>query len=256
MESGLKTVKNILNQYKLKPQHFRGQNFLINSQVVDKLITVAALAKSDTVLEIGPGLGILTEQLVEKAKEVWTVEVDRNLVAVLQKKFSQSTIKIITGNILQIYPKLEKDLPADYKIVSNLPFRITSRFLRIFLEAENAPQSMTLIVQLELAKRICAEAGRLSLISVAVQFYGRPRIIKEVGRQEFWPEPKVDTAILQIDQIGQSYCRQLKAGLDKKFWQLARIGFSARRKQLSNNLASGLKVEKQQIEKLISKSAI
>jgi 16S rRNA (adenine1518-N6/adenine1519-N6)-dimethyltransferase len=140
-----------------------------------------------------------------------------------------------------------------YKIVANLPYSITSAFLRKFLTAENQPRSMTLLVQKEVAERICANAGKMSLLAVSVQLYGRPQIVKIVGKESFWPKPKVDSAILLIDGIHHFPFTDVS---EKIFWQVIRSGFSAKRKQLHNNLKNCLHLTLAQVEQIFQQTGI
>ncbi|MFH1597916.1 MAG: 16S rRNA (adenine(1518)-N(6)/adenine(1519)-N(6))-dimethyltransferase RsmA [Patescibacteria group bacterium] len=254
MTDQIQYLKKIFRQHHLRPSKLRGQNFLINPDVVNELVKLAEIKSGDSVLEIGPGLGILTKEISQKAKSVWAVEVDKGLASVLPKIMSDyPNVKIIPGDAMKLQGSLAKTLPASYKVVANLPFSITSHFLRQYLETDKRPTDMTLIVQKELGDRICAPPGQMSLISVAVQFYGRPTICELVSHQNFWPQPKVDTAIMRIDQIGQGYSAKIYQSEIQRFWQIVRIGFSARRKQLKNNLKAGLKIDSAQIVKIMHK---
>ena len=254
MELSVQSIKKTLHDQGIHLSRLRGQNFLISQEVVRQLMTAAQIKKTGAILEVGPGLGILTKELVKSAKEVWAVEIDRKLYQVLTKTFSSTkNLKLFQEDVLKLHSQLTEDLPNGYQVVSNLPFQITSHFLRLFLEGSNKPKQMTLIVQQELGERICACPGKMSLISVAVQFFGRPEIVKEISQKNFWPSPKVDTVILKISDIGQGYSRQISQNEIKKFFRLVRIGFSARRKQLQNNLAAGLGQDKVKIQKKMAK---
>lgn len=250
-------INKMARKYKIRAQRLRGQNFLVDTTVVEKIIQVAAIKSTDYILEIGPGFGVLTKRLADQAKTITAVEVDRRLVKALnQIMVDQPNVKIIEGDVLKIFPKLIKSLPDNYRIVANLPFQITSHFLRKFLETAKKPQDMTLIVQKELAARICAPPGQMSLISLAVQLYGQPQIKVLVDRSSYWPQPRVDTVILKISNINQGPASKLNQTQLKMFWRLARIGFSSRRKQLHNNLAAGLKKNNDQIKEIISKTGL
>ncbi|MEK7130380.1 MAG: rRNA adenine dimethyltransferase family protein, partial [Patescibacteria group bacterium] len=188
-------IKSLCKQYGLYPSRERGQNFLISRDVLDDMIAAAGLKKDDIVLEVGPGFGVLTLELAQRVKKVIAVEQDEILIKALQENLDKENIKnveIIEGNIIQV--KSEKLKVKSYRIVSNLPYQITSRFLRVFLsdegaETENKPQDMTIMVQKEVAERICAKPGAMSLLAVSVQFYGRPEIVRNVSKDCFWPEP-------------------------------------------------------------------
>ena len=247
-------ISKMARRYKIRAQRLRGQNFLIDETVVEKMIQIAAVKSTDHILEIGPGFGILTKRLADQAKSVTAIEIDKKLVQVLSEILSDKpNVKVIEGDVLKIFPDLIKSLPTDYRIVANLPFQITSHFLRKFLDTVKKPKDMVLIVQKELAARICAEPGQMSLISLAVQLYGSPQIKKLIDRSSYWPSPRVDTVILKISNISQGSAEKLSQPQLINFWRIARIGFSSRRKQLHNNLAAGLKKNNDQIKEIISK---
>lgn len=250
-------IIKMARKYKIRAQRLRGQNFLIDTTVVEKLIQVAAIKSTDHILEIGPGFGVLTKRLADQAKSVTAVEVDKRLVKALsQIMVDQPKVKIVEGDVLKIFSRLIESLPDDYRIVANLPFQITSHFLRRFLETAKRPKDMTLIVQKELAERICAQPGQMSLISLSVQLFGQPRIRAFIDRSSYWPQPRVDTAILKISNINQGAVQKLDQSQLEMFWRMARIGFSSRRKQLHNNLTAGLKEDNDQIKEIISKTGL
>jgi len=242
-------IKKLCQAYGITPQRSKGQHFLMDATVIDTMVETARLTSRDTVLEVGPGLGILTEALVASAGRVVSVELDRKLFALLQAKFVASqNLELVNDDIL--HGNLADRLGADYKVVANIPYNITSRFLKNILTAAVKPSTAVILVQKEVAERICAPAGQLSLLGISVQLYGRPAVIATVGRQQFWPMPAVDSAIVAIRDIqpAAAIAAQLKPVTEKQFWQLVRIGFSAKRKKLVNNLAAGLKVSGKNIE--------
>lgn len=259
-------IIEICEKYNIHPQRSKGQNFLISEEVYDKIVEQADIKKSDTVVEVGPGLGILTEKLSKMAKKVVAVELDDKLALFLQKKFSGfKNIEIVNQDILDLNPfailnpKGEesreeifkdkthpvpqmRDTPPEegnYKIVANLPYNITSVFLRKFLSEESRPKSMTLMLQKEVVQRIVARPGEMSLLSVSVQYYAEPEILFTVNRDCFWPRPEVDSAVIKID-LKQNLVRDVDK--EKKFFRLVKIGFSSRRKMLKNNLMAGYKI--------------
>jgi len=191
-----------------------GQNFLSNKNILEVMADAAELTKRDVVLEIGPGLGSLTEILAKRAKKVIAVEKDADLIPLLQEKFrDKKNVEIIHGDILRITPSFplilrgtkEESAPLrvrgvmKYKIVANIPYYITSCFLRLFLsETKFRSKLMVLMVQKEVAKRICAQDGKESLLSLSVKAYGKPKIIRIVPRGAFTPAPNVDSAIIKI----------------------------------------------------------
>lgn len=242
----LKEIKDICQIYNIVPTKSKGQNFLFDENVVEKIVDSASLTKKDIVLEIGPGLGVLTDYLVERASQVVAVELDKKLVGFLHKKYeSINNLKIVEGDVLKL--DLDTlDLPTPYKIVANLPYNITSNFIRTFLEAKNPPTEMIIMIQKEVAQRIIAQVGDMSLLSLAVQFYAEPQILFTVGRGSFWPAPKVDSAVISLKLKKQPAFND-----PKLFFKLAKIGFSAKRKQLHNNLANGFHLTSDEVKSLI-----
>ena len=200
----LEQTKNLCRLYDIKPARSRGQIFLIKEKIHDDVVAAADLRPDDFILEVGPGLGFLTAKLAARAKRVVAVEIDKKLVEALKAGLVAKNIKnveVINENVLEI--KIQPPLfppyqGGGYKIAANLPYNITSIFLRKFLEAGNKPELMVLMLQKEVAERITAEPGEMSLLAVSVQFYARPEIIEIVPKKCFWPEPEVDSAIIKI----------------------------------------------------------
>ncbi|MDO8668721.1 MAG: 16S rRNA (adenine(1518)-N(6)/adenine(1519)-N(6))-dimethyltransferase RsmA [Candidatus Buchananbacteria bacterium] len=236
-------IKAICQEYNITPTKSKGQNFLFDQNVMEKIIQSAKLGPKDVVLEIGPGLGVLTDDLIKQSGQVTAVELDKKLIYFLRKKYASApNLKIIEGDILKLNIST-LDLKRPYKIVANLPYNITSNFIRNFLETENPPIEMIIMIQKEVAQRIVAKKGEMSLLSLSVQFYAEPKILFEVSRNSFWPSPQVDSAVISL---------KLKSSLPfsdpKAFFKVAKIGFSAKRKQLHNNLANGLHLGNDQIK--------
>ena len=242
----LEQTKNLCRLYDIKPVRSRGQIFLIKEEIHDDVVAAADLRLDDFILEVGPGLGFLTAKLAARAKRVVAVEIDKKLVEALKAGLVAKNIKnveVINENVLEI--KIQPPLfppyqGGGYKIAANLPYNITSIFLRKFLEAGNKPELMVLMLQKEVAERITAEPGEMSLLAVSVQFYARPEIIEIVPKKCFWPEPEVDSAIVKITPLNP----RLSGGREREreFFRLVKFGFSARRKMLKNNLAAGLRI--------------
>ncbi|MFA6098901.1 MAG: 16S rRNA (adenine(1518)-N(6)/adenine(1519)-N(6))-dimethyltransferase RsmA [Patescibacteria group bacterium] len=253
-----KTIQFLCRKYDFWPSRSSGQNFLVSEKTLNKIVESANLNSNDKVLEIGGGFGTLTTALLEKAGQITTVEMDKRLFGALQKISAVSpNLKAVLGDIFQNWKVISAGFPdLSYKLVANLPYNITSLVLRNFLEYQPRPSAMTLLVQKEVADRICAQPGSLSLLSVAVQFFGSPRVISYIPKSDFWPEPQVDSAILQIKEIGKdpnNYLQSLN-GLDQKeLFKIIKLGFSAKRKQLHNNLSGGLGVTGKEISKILSK---
>lgn len=261
--TSLRAIKTLCRKYHIYPSKQRGQNFLIDRKVLDKIVSAARLKKDDVVLEIGPGFGVLTQELAKRAKRVLAVEADKRLVMALHEILANyKNVTMVQEDILKFsifnFQSLNKFSISNfqfsnygYKIVANLPYQITSAVLRRFLENEPRPSEMVVMVQKEVAERICAKPGKMSLLSVSVQFFGKPEIIKAVPRTAFWPEPEVDSAIIRIVTRKEIEKFDLRGITQEDFFRIVRIGFSARRKQLQNNLAAGLRLPNEVIRKKI-----
>jgi len=253
----IKQVKQICQAYDITPNRSKGQNFLISQKVLEQIAACANLSTDDEILEVGPGLGILTELLVKRAKRVISVELDKKLFTFLQLKFSEvKNLELINDDILKFQPKSLKLSALSYKIVANLPYNITSIFLKKFLTDEFRPKEMTLLVQKEVAQRICASPGQMSLLAISIQLYASPKIISIVDKSNFWPSPEVNSAVIKIENIKSSkeVDNYLKGITEQFFWRIVKIGFSSKRKQLQNNLAAGLKISNDQVKKVLKKA--
>ncbi|MDO8474119.1 MAG: 16S rRNA (adenine(1518)-N(6)/adenine(1519)-N(6))-dimethyltransferase RsmA [bacterium] len=252
----IKTIKELLKRQDRKPQKGLGQNFLTSKGVLDDILKAASLKKSDTVLEIGPGIGTLTRELALGAKRVIAVEKDSVMVDILKETAKDlSNIVIIQGDILSLMKLSSRKLnfikDTGYKVVANLPYYITSPVIRMFLEAENKPELMILMVQKEVSQRICAKPPEMSLLAVSVQVYGKPSIVSYVKKGCFWPQPKVDSAILKI--VPHNLKRLSYPQFNEiKFFTVVKAGFKQPRKQLGNNLMQGLKLSRHQVETWLS----
>jgi len=235
-----KVIQNLLKKYQLRLSKRLGQNFLIDRGAIKKIIKTTNLTPQDIVLEIGPGIGTLTQELAKKARRVITVEKDQRLVEILKEILKTSeNVKIIHGDILQI--SNFQSLISNYKVVGNLPFYLTAPVIRKFLEYKNlargGPKEMVLVVQKEVGQRICAKPPDMNLLAVSVQFYAKPEIVSFVSRKSFWPQPKVDSAILRIAPLIGAFRKLINADL---FFEIVKAGFSQPRKQLINNLSQAL----------------
>ena len=224
------TIKNLLKKYNIHPLKKMGQNFLIDENVLEKIIESADLDSNDTVLEIGPGLGILTLELAKRVEKVVAVEKDKTLCQVLESILRDNkvyNVEIINEDVLKI-----SDFQfSNYKLVANLPYYITSPVIRKFLEAEQKPELMVLMVQKEVGQRIMAKPLHMNLLAISVQFYAEPKIISYVSKNSFYPVPKVDSAIIKIIP------KQIPEIDTEKFFEIVKKGFSAKRKMLKNNLS-------------------
>ncbi len=249
MSDLLSQTRKICQLMEIKPRHSQGQNFLINEEVYDEIIKVAQLDSTETVLEIGPGLGFLTMKLAQQVKKVIAVELDSQLADYLKMGIASqniSNVEIVNGDILHFNPHLQLSAKK-YKIVANLPYNITSIFLRYFLSGSFRPQSLTLMLQKEVAERIVAQAPRMSILAISVQYYARAKIIRIVNADNFWPRPRVDSALINIVLQDRKY----SISEEKEFFRVVKIAFSSKRKMLKNNLAAGLKIETKKISQLL-----
>jgi 16S rRNA (adenine1518-N6/adenine1519-N6)-dimethyltransferase len=257
---------NSLEQKKAKKG--LGQHFLVDSRVLPKIINAANLNSTDTVIEVGAGLGNLTQILAKKAGKVLAIEIDHSLVSVLKRVLAGfSNVEIIQADILQIdldqlfHPEKTDDFSGNpimagsknYKVVANLPYYIASPILRYFLEARQKPSRMVVMVQKEVAQAIVAPPGKMSLLSISVQFYGEPSIVAYVPASCFFPPPEVDSAILCIDLFQQP---PIKVTEPADFFKVVKAGFSSPRKQLHNSLAQGLGLSNQESAALLTAADI
>jgi 16S rRNA (adenine1518-N6/adenine1519-N6)-dimethyltransferase len=232
---------------KFKHKKSLGQNFLTNYDVIDHIVDVADI-EDRVVLEIGPGEGVLTESLANTAKKVVAIELDDRLIPVLEKKFGDfDNVDIIHGdilhmNVMELVKKYAKD--ESYKVVANIPYYITAPIIRLFLELPAQPQEIILMVQKEVAQRLVAKPGGMSLLAVSAQYYADVEYLFSVPKEDFDPVPKVDSAIIKLKIKNE----ELKTDDAKNFFRIVKIGFSAKRKTLVNNLANGLHIDKKKIE--------
>jgi 16S rRNA (adenine1518-N6/adenine1519-N6)-dimethyltransferase len=247
-----KTIKELLYKYETKPSKGLGQNFLIDRNVLNKIIEAADIEPTDTVLEVGPGIGVLTQELAQRAKKVIAIEKDETMVEILKETVKDyKNIEVINGDILEQF----KSPDSKYKVVANIPYYITAPLIRMFLESQNQPEEIILMLQKEVAQRICSKTPDMSLLAVSVQFYAEPKIVSSVSKNCFWPAPKVDSAIVKIIP-GKRYDISTDS-----FFEVVKAGFSQPRKQLVNNLttlksSNGVKLTKEQILVWLSKNNI
>lgn len=246
-------VADLLQRYGLKPDKRLGQNFLVDPGALQRIVEVAKVGEQDVVLEIGPGLGSLTRYLANAARKVVAVEIDAALIAPLEDILAPySNVTIIQGDILELDPAQLMDQP-NYLVVANIPYYITSAVIRHLLEAQVKPQRMVLTVQREVAHRICAQPGDMSLLSLSVQVYGKPQVVTRIPAGSFYPAPNVDSAVVEVDLYSEPRIPVDRLGT---FFQLARAGFSQRRKTLRNSLSAGLHLSPKEAEELLRQADI
>ena len=236
-----KTLKELLSEYKARPSKGLGQNFLIDKGVLKKIIESADIKPNDIILEVGPGVGTLTQELAQRAKKVIAIEKDGTMVEILKKTLKDfNNVEVVQGDILRLNPGPYTQ--NNYKIIANIPYYLTSPLIRKFLETENRPQEMVLMLQKEVAQRICAKPPKMSLLAVSVQFYAEPKIISYVSKNCFWPSPRIDSAIIKIKPQINADKKQADPDL---FFKIVKAGFSQPRKQLAGNLSKILKMDKE-----------
>ncbi|MDY7019146.1 MAG: 16S rRNA (adenine(1518)-N(6)/adenine(1519)-N(6))-dimethyltransferase RsmA [Chloroflexota bacterium] len=248
----------------VRPKKRFGQHFLIDKQVLTHIISAAELSPSDVVIEIGPGFGILTKELAKQAAKVIAVEIDAEIISTLRKKISSfANANVIHGDILKISPEQLlggtdlKVCPSSasrrYKVVANLPYYITSPVLRHFLEASVKPSIMVVMVQKEVGEAVVAASGKMSLLSLRVQFYSKPTIIAYVPANSFYPSPKVNSVILRLDVYPKPLVEVADAA---SFFDIISCGFSSPRKQLRNSLAQAFGIPPSQVALLLEKTGV
>jgi 16S rRNA (adenine1518-N6/adenine1519-N6)-dimethyltransferase len=255
-ESLLTRTKKLLKAYDLHARKGLAQHFLVDGGVVKQILAAAELSPSDTIIEVGPGLGVLTGELVKSKGKVIAIELDQRLAGLLKEKMASSdNLAVVNEDVLKTDPaQLLAPLGvSDYKVVANLPYYITGAAIRHFLEASLKPRLMVLMVQREVAKQITAKPGEMSLLSVSVQVYGAPKIAAKVPARAFYPTPKVDSAVLRIDVYPQT---KVAVNNIDEFFRLVKAGFSANRKQLVNSLANGLVLPKTEVLPFLEKAGI
>ncbi len=245
-------VKALLHQFNLKAEKRLGQHFLVDEDMLQCILSAAELNHEDIVVEVGPGLGVLTKRLAEQVATVIAVEIDSRLVSVLRRILSPfPNVKIIHADILKVAPQqlLENysafsEHAQSYKVVANLPYYITSPVLRHFLQADAKPSLMVVMVQKEVGEAIAAIPGKMSLLSVSTQFYSKPTITGYVPAKSFYPSPKVDSLILRLDVYPEA---PIEVSDLNGFFDMINCGFSSPRKQLRNSLSQSLGIAPSQI---------
>jgi 16S rRNA (adenine1518-N6/adenine1519-N6)-dimethyltransferase len=240
-------LKALCETYRLSPSKAYGQNYLIQPKPIRDMLAAGELVSTDTVIEVGPGFGVLTLPLVEQVQKVYSFEIEQKLREYWEDKMlniKDKNLEIIWGNALHAFPLLVSTVPPRYKILANVPYQITSQLIQMFLEADPAPERIVVMVQREVAERICAKPGDMSLLAVSVQYYGTPKIISIVSKGNFFPSPKVDSAIIAITNIHSEPNAE-------HFFEVVRAGFSNKRKQLANNLSAALHIDRAEVQRIL-----
>lgn len=246
-------VRSLLRRYDLEPRKGLGQNFLVDHNALLKIAAAAEIEPSDTVLEIGAGLGSLTRVLASQAHQVVAVEIDRRLLPPLTELIKPfSNTRVIQGDMLEIKPQ-ELISESGYLVVANIPYYITSALIRHLLASPVKPRRIVLTMQQEVAERICAEAGELSLLALSVQVFGKPSITHLIPASAFHPAPKVDSATLRVDLYPEPVIPEAQL---ETFFRLAKHGFAQKRKTLRNSLSAGLHLSGEETAVLLTSAGI
>jgi 16S rRNA (adenine1518-N6/adenine1519-N6)-dimethyltransferase len=224
-------VRTAMRLAGIKPNKSLGQHFLVDMPSLEAIVHAAGVTQDDTVLEIGPGLGVMTRPLTRLAGRVVAVESDAVLADLLLRE-APPNLEVVTADILKF--DLSR-LPAGYKVIANIPYYLTSKIFRLLIESPNPPAVMSLLIQKEVAERITAGPGSLSILALSVQYYGKPELVRIVERHKFWPSPDVDSAVLRVTLGGVAFPAD-----PTKLFRLIKAGFGEKRKQLKNALAGGL----------------
>lgn len=243
-----------LSEHHLPRKRF-GQNFLTDKNILNKIVRAAEVSPSNTVLEIGPGLGHLTRALAETNAHIVAVEVDRDLIANLRTEFSEMrNVHLLEGDILKQAPEAwlaQGNASTPYIVVANIPYYITSAILRYLLEAQTPPERIVVMVQRQVAQQITAKPPHANLLGVSVQYYGVPQIVGNVAAGAFYPRPQVDSAVVRIDVTSAPSEKD-----SARFFRIVRAGFGAKRKQLHNALTLGLNLSGEEVGKMLAQAHI
>lgn len=235
-------LKELCATYHLTPSKKYGQNYLISETPINKMIEAGELTPEDTVVEIGPGFGVLTLAMAPHVEKVLAFEIEKKLEGYWEEKQREfKNIEIIWGNALKELETRNLELGTAYKVLANLPYQITSNVIRTLLELAQKPERIVIMVQKEVAERICAKPGDMSLLAVSVQYYGNPKMVTKVTSGNFWPAPKVDSAVIAITDM------QDRPDADT-FFRYVRAGFQNKRKQLWKNLSVGLQIDGEKVK--------
>ena len=249
----LASHRDLLRRYRLRPDKRLGQHFLVDAVALDRVVAAAGLQGTETVLEVGAGLGALTTRLAQASARVVAVEYDRRLLPPLREVLQGfENVDLLTEDVLQM------DLaalfgPQVYRVVANIPYQITAALLRRFLEQGPAPDRLVLTVQKEVAERVTSGPGEMSLLALGVQLYGVPSVVGRIAAESFLPPPDVDSAILRVDVHPQPV---VPPGMVATIFRLARAGFHQRRKKLRNALAAGLQLAPADVEQRLTAAGV
>lgn len=245
--------KYLMDSLEIAPKKSLGQNFLHDPNALQKIVSTAELQPGETILEIGAGTGALSVHLAQTGSPLVAVEIDDRLLPILERQLRDfSQIRIVHGDILDLnLHDLVGDAP--YVVVANLPYYITSAILRHLLEASHKPRALILTIQQEVAERLAAKPGDMSLLAVSVQFYGKPQLITKLNPAAFWPRPDVSSAVVRIDVYDRPV---VDVPSEELFFRVVRAGFGQKRKQLKNSVSTGLGLSHPEAAELIVEAGI
>lgn len=256
-----KNTRKIIDKYDFYFRKKLGQNFLISPMILEEIVYGADVTKEDVVIEIGPGIGSLTQFIAFEAKKVVCVEIDKDLIPILNDTLSEfDNIKIINDDVLNINMEELIDAENDgraVKIIGNLPYYITTPIVTNLLEKELNIDSITVMVQKEVAERMQAKPGskKYGRLSIVVQYYSQPEIITEVSKKSFMPSPNVDSSVIKLDILKE---KRIKPKSEKLFFRIVKGAFAQRRKTLANSLnnACNFNISKDKIKEIIEKAGL
>ena len=244
--------RQLLEHYAISPKRSLGQNFLHDRNMLEKIVALAELQPGETALEIGPGTGNLTRVLAQSAERVVAVELDDRLLPLLDTEFgTQDNVRVVHADILTT--QVSELVTPPFVVVANVPYYITSAILRHLLENTPRPRRLVLTVQREVATRLVAQPGDMSILAVSVQFYSTPHIAMNINPGAFWPRPEVASAVVCLDVHTDPFPGVADVDL---FFRVVRAGFGQKRKQLRNALSAGLGLAKSQVDELLAGGGI
>lgn len=246
--SNIKDLKVAMQLAGIKANKGLGQHFLIDAESVDAIIEAAEITSADTILEVGPGLGVMTDQLAKTGSQIVAVETDGKLVELLRRRLP-ANVRVEEADIMKFNLA---DLPADYKVVANVPYYITSPIIRLLMESNNPPVHSVLLIQKEVAERIAAKPGNMSILALSVQYYADVELVVDVPRDRFFPIPNVDSTVIKLTRKAQPAFEADTA----KLFRLIKAGFGEKRKQLRNSLSGGLQITTDQSAALIEQAGL
>ncbi|MEK7134864.1 MAG: 16S rRNA (adenine(1518)-N(6)/adenine(1519)-N(6))-dimethyltransferase RsmA, partial [Patescibacteria group bacterium] len=247
-------IKDLLKKHRTGPEKYLGQHFILSKKSLAKMITAAEIKKNDTIIEIGPGLGTLTQELAKTGAKIIAIEKDLKMISILKEtQADYQNIKIIQADARKL-SILRIDSLKRYKIVANLPYNAATFLIRQWLESKNPPELMVLMIQKEVAQRITAKSPYSNLLAISVQFYADVKIINYVKKESFWPKPKVNAAIIKIVPKKMTGLRAIANR--QSFFKVVKAGFSQPRKQLLGNLSKKLKLSREKLIEIFRNSNI